>query len=315
VDPLTRALKDKNLVVQKAAKEALQKIKAKTRARESLLTISLGKRAYCTRCGAELKEGAKFCHKCGKMIVKEEPISLKREGKPSDVETQSIEAVPVKRELQRQRQNTQRYLDILLKCETAKQTVEGFGKIARILREANDPRAVWAEMICLELRKMPDADVLEARDTIISTLRHSLRLEVSVAEDLAVFFSTAEPVKASKVGRRETSSLKDDWGTDPIFVVCPSCGAVFDGVELREPLRNKLTQIFAKLAEPEEQGFWLRQSFIKPVICSTCGKKFPVTFIAQDVHADKILRLKKELREAEEERNKKLRELKRVKNV
>ena len=37
----------------------------------------MGKRAYCTRCGAELEEGANFCHICGQAVTRKTPPESK----------------------------------------------------------------------------------------------------------------------------------------------------------------------------------------------------------------------------------------------
>jgi HEAT repeat protein len=54
IEPLRQALKDKNGDVQKAAKEALEKIGASPSAK-----------IICPQCASEMEPGKKFCTKCG----------------------------------------------------------------------------------------------------------------------------------------------------------------------------------------------------------------------------------------------------------
>jgi len=201
-------------------------------------------------------------------------------------------------------------LDDMLKCETGGQVVEVFGKMARILREANDPLADEAEMLCLEFRKMPNADALESRDDFISGLRHSLELEVSMAEEIAAFQATAELVKAAKCdidASIASGIMKDLKKGHQWYIFCPNCGAAFLSPNLLNPLRDKLAQLLAKISKPGERDFWLKQPMPKPVICTACEQRFLVTITGQDI-SSKILILRKELRESEE-RARKLRDL------
>ena len=74
---------------------------------------------------------------------------------------------PLRQELQRQRQNTEKCLSILTRCQTRDQIIEGFGKIARLLKQANDPLADGAEKAAMGCGTLPDEYVLRLRDDFI----------------------------------------------------------------------------------------------------------------------------------------------------
>jgi len=72
-------------------------------------------------------------------------------------------------ELRRQRENTERCLTILTLCRTRVEILEGFGQIATLLRQANDPSAAAAEMANIEGKGLPDEDVLQLKLDFIKT--------------------------------------------------------------------------------------------------------------------------------------------------
>ena len=74
---------------------------------------------------------------------------------------------PLEQELQRQRQNTDECLSILTRCKTREQITEGFDRIARLLKQANDPLVDAAEKASLGFRTPPDEYVLRLRDNFI----------------------------------------------------------------------------------------------------------------------------------------------------
>lgn len=78
---------------------------------------------------------------------------------------------PLKQELKRQRQNTKKCLSILTRCQTQDQIIEGFGKIARLLKQASDPLADAAEKASIGCRSLPDEYVLRLRDDFIRQCR------------------------------------------------------------------------------------------------------------------------------------------------
>jgi hypothetical protein len=84
---------------------------------------------------------------------------------------QSGAVSPAKRELQRQRQNTESCLTMLSRCRTREEIVRGFGEIASLLRSANDPLADAAEKASIGCGALPDEYVLRLRDDFISECR------------------------------------------------------------------------------------------------------------------------------------------------
>ena len=74
---------------------------------------------------------------------------------------------PVKRELRRQRENTERCIAILSRCSTRKDIIKGFSQIAKLLEQANDPLADAAEMAAAGCRELPDEYVFRLRDDFI----------------------------------------------------------------------------------------------------------------------------------------------------
>ena len=74
---------------------------------------------------------------------------------------------PLKQELQRQRTNTEKSLTILARCQTRHEIIQGFGQIARLLREANDPLSDAAENIHARGGDLPDEHVFRLKDKFI----------------------------------------------------------------------------------------------------------------------------------------------------
>jgi len=71
---------------------------------------------------------------------------------------------PVRRELQRQRENTEKCLAILARCRTRNEVIKGFSQISILLRQANDPLADAAQKTALGCRELPDEYVFRLRD-------------------------------------------------------------------------------------------------------------------------------------------------------
>ena len=80
---------------------------------------------------------------------------------------QSTGGSPVRRELQRQRENTERCLAILARCRTRDAVIKGFSQISKLLRQANDPLADAAQMAATGCRELPDEYVFRLRDDFI----------------------------------------------------------------------------------------------------------------------------------------------------
>jgi hypothetical protein len=87
-------------------------------------------------------------------------------------------------ELQWQRENSERCLTILTQCRTRDEIVEGFGRVARLLREANDPVAQAVEMALTTSRELPDEHVLQLRDDFISQFKAFLSSTESMAAEM-----------------------------------------------------------------------------------------------------------------------------------
>ena len=85
---------------------------------------------------------------------------------------------PVNRELQNQRENTERCLAILGQCQTKDKIIEGFGQVTTLLRQANDPLADSAEMCFIKGGELP--------------IDYVIRLKDGFAEQLRVFLSATE---------------------------------------------------------------------------------------------------------------------------
>ena len=94
----------------------------------------------------------------------ESPGQPKAKGSPDQPTT-------VIQELRRQRENTERCLTILTQCRTRDEILEGFGRIATLLRQANDPLADAAEMAFTGCRGLPDEHVLQLRNDFIVQCR------------------------------------------------------------------------------------------------------------------------------------------------
>lgn len=66
IEPLIHLLNHKDSNVRKAAKEALEKIKAEKIIKN--INTHNAKAVYCSKCGNELEDDAVFCPKCGTKI-------------------------------------------------------------------------------------------------------------------------------------------------------------------------------------------------------------------------------------------------------
>ena len=73
----------------------------------------------------------------------------------------------VRRELQRQRENTERCLTILNRCRSRNEIIKGFAQISVLLRGVNDPLADAAQRAAAGCRELPDEYVFRLRDDFI----------------------------------------------------------------------------------------------------------------------------------------------------
>lgn len=90
----------------------------------------------------------------------------------------------LKDEIRRQRENTEKCLTILTLCRTRVEILEGFGQIATLLRQANDPSAVAAEMAYTEGKGLPDEDVLQLKLDFIKTYEAFLSSTESTEQEI-----------------------------------------------------------------------------------------------------------------------------------
>lgn len=74
---------------------------------------------------------------------------------------------PLKRELQRQRENTEKCVLILSQCLTPREVIEGFRQIALLLRQASDPLVDAAELTARKAKSLTDEYILRLRDDFI----------------------------------------------------------------------------------------------------------------------------------------------------
>lgn len=91
---------------------------------------------------------------------------------------------PVKEYLQRQRESTERCLSILTRCRSRDEIIEGFGQIAALLRQSNDPLAQAAEMASMGCKTLPEEHVLRLRDDFIKQCRAFLSATEQGLKDL-----------------------------------------------------------------------------------------------------------------------------------
>ena len=80
-------------------------------------------------------------------------------------------ATPIRQGSQRQRENTERCLTILTRCQTPLEIIDGLGQVGTLLRQVNDPLANAAGRASNTCRTMSDEYVRAERDYFISACK------------------------------------------------------------------------------------------------------------------------------------------------
>jgi hypothetical protein len=94
-------------------------------------------------------------------------MGLFRKKKEHEESGQNTGGSFARRELKRQRENTERCLAILARCRTRNEIIKGFDQISVLLRGANDPLADAAQRAAAGCRELPDEYVFRLRDDFI----------------------------------------------------------------------------------------------------------------------------------------------------
>ena len=94
-------------------------------------------------------------------------MGLFRKKKENEESGQSASESPVRWELQRQRENTERCLTILNRCRSRNEIIKGFAQISVLLRGVNDPLADAAQRAAAGCRELPNEYIFRLRDDFI----------------------------------------------------------------------------------------------------------------------------------------------------
>ena len=124
--------------------------------------------------------------------------------------------------VQEQRKNSQICIEILMQCKTRQQTITALDKIARILRESDDPVAEAAKQAYHLSQSMDEASVLKVKDDFIDQFRAFLAATESIAT------ASTGPIAADK----PKSTVESEKPKGKRGCIIAACGSVILAIVL-----------------------------------------------------------------------------------